>query len=80
MGGSSNSKSGSWAQALFAGNVPNPNMIPTNASHTVSANHENHDSHLPESPISSYNQQATNAVLSLLNIHVCCAVILCMCI
>jgi hypothetical protein len=39
------------------------------------SDHDTNERTLPETP-SSYNQQATNAVLSLLNIHVCCAVII----
>jgi hypothetical protein len=64
---SSTGKTNSWAR-LFSGNSSgNPN---------VSSDHDSLENPLPESPITSYNQQATNAVLSLLNIHVCCAVII----
>jgi len=60
---SSNQKSGSWARTLFAGGSSSgPSAHP-------SLEHETNESLQPESPITSFNQQATNAVLSLLNIH-----------
>ncbi|CAF0949761.1 unnamed protein product [Rotaria sordida] len=59
---SSSNKSGSWARTLFAGNTNNRN-------NNISSDHEVNETTLPDSPITSYNQQATNAVLSLLNIH-----------
>lgn len=64
---SSNNKSNSWARTLFAGNSSGYN--------NQSSEFDSNDNPVPESPGTSYNQQATNAVLSLLNIHVCCAVI-----
>jgi hypothetical protein len=69
---SSGNKPGSWARTLFAGNSSgNPS-----ASGQMLSDYDTNENPLPESPITSYNQQATNAVLSLLNIHVCCAVII----
>lgn len=65
---SSSTKPNSWARTLFAGNSSGY----TNQSLELDSN----DDPVPESPGTTYNQQATNAVLSLLNIHVCCAVIL----
>lgn len=65
---SSGNKQGSWARTLFAGN-------PSGYNSQISEPEAN-DNPVPESPGTTYNQQATNAVLSLLNIHVCCAVIL----
>lgn len=64
---SSSNKQSSWARTLFAGNASGFN--------NQSSEQESNDNSVPESPGTSYNQQATNAVLSLLNIHVCCAVI-----
>ncbi|CAF1014462.1 unnamed protein product [Rotaria sp. Silwood1] len=58
---SSSNKPGSWARTLFAGN--------NNRNNTTSSDHETNENTLPDSPTTSYNQQATNAVLSLLNIH-----------
>ncbi len=71
---SSTNKPGSWARTLFAGGNGNNNTLSTSGH--MSFDHDTNENPLPESPITSYNQQATNAVLSLLNIHVCCAVIL----
>lgn len=68
---SSSNKSGSWARTLFAGSSNNNN---NNTRNNNMSSDETNENTAPDSPITSYNQQATNAVLSLLNIHVCCAV------
>jgi hypothetical protein len=56
----SSAKPNSWARTLFAGNASGTNN-----------DQDPNENSLPESPspIASYNQHATNAVLSLLNIH-----------
>lgn len=68
-------KTGSWAQTLFAGsNSGNSNV--SSISNPMMSDHNTNENTLTDSAsIAAYNQQATNAVLSLLNIHVCCIVI-----
>lgn len=74
---SSGNKAGSWARTLFAGGTaPGGNNALLGSSQLSSSEQDTMETTLPESPISSYNQQATNAVLNLLNIHVCRAVII----
>jgi hypothetical protein len=74
---SSGNKPGSWARTLFAGGTaPGGNSALLGSSQLSSSEQDAMDAMLPESPISSYNQHATNAVLNLLNIHVCRAVII----
>lgn len=66
---------GSWAQTLFAGSNSGNSNVPSTSSHILSDYDTNENKLIESSSIASYNQQATNAVLSLLNIHVCCVVI-----
>ena len=77
---SSHAKSATWARTLFSGSGTNPNAVPVVSSHSSSSDRDQHDINVPESPNSTFNQQATNAVLSLLNINVCCVVVIaCVC-
>ncbi|CAF3691301.1 unnamed protein product [Rotaria sordida] len=66
---SSTNKSGSWAQTLFAGSNSGNSNVPSTSSHILSDHNTNENTLTDASSIASYNQQATNAVLSLLNIH-----------
>ncbi|CAM4806474.1 unnamed protein product [Rotaria magnacalcarata] len=64
---SSSNKPGSWARTLFAGSTHNHNN--NNRNNYFSSDQEITEPTSPDSPITSFNQQATNAVLSILNIH-----------
>ncbi|CAF4365326.1 unnamed protein product, partial [Adineta steineri] len=54
-----NNKPGSWARTLFAGSTGNINTL--SGSNHMSFDQDTNENSLPESPITSYNQQATNA-------------------
>ncbi|CAF3653802.1 unnamed protein product [Adineta steineri] len=67
----STNKPSSWARTLFAGSNNGNSNIPSTSSHILSDHNTNENTGIESSSasITSYNQQATNAVLSLLNIH-----------
>ncbi|CAM4908108.1 unnamed protein product [Rotaria socialis] len=66
---SSSNKPGSWARTLFAGSTHNNNNNNNNRNNYLSSDQEITEPTSPDSPTTSFNQQATNAVLSILNIH-----------
>ncbi|CAF1917971.1 unnamed protein product [Rotaria magnacalcarata] len=66
---SSANKAGSWAQTLFAGTNSGNSNVPSTSSHIMLDYDTQENTFTESSSIAAYNQQATNAVLSLLNIH-----------
>ncbi|CAF4255406.1 unnamed protein product [Rotaria socialis] len=67
---SSANKTSSWAQTLFAVTNSGNSNVPSTSSHIMSDYDTNENTFTESSSsIAAYNQQATNAVLSLLNIH-----------